>query len=224
MPVLSSSDRKSLVNRVLKYHAQLKSPEGAPLLEYLMEERKFSLATIDRFLLGAVVNPDVLDEGGRGMIAIPYMTPNGPAALRFRRPPHKDTGPKYWQPEGSNLTIFNTKAFFESEETITITEGEMDCMTLVQAGIPAVGLPGASSWKSHFELIFEGYASVVICADNDDKEMKNGKHAGREFAARVAQKVPGPRVVLMPEGHDVNSFYAEFGREALREHMEVPVL
>jgi DNA primase len=201
------------------YHEQLKSPEGAPLLEYLTEQRKFSLATIDRFLLGAVVSPGVLDENARGMISIPYMTPSGPVAMRFRRPPHKETGPKYWQPEHSNLTIFNTRAFFESEDTITITEGEMDCMTLHEAGIPAVGLPGASSWKSVFELIFEGYASVVICADNDDKEMKNGKHAGREFAARVAQKVPAPRVVLMPLGHDVNSYFAEFGREALREHL-----
>jgi DNA primase len=219
LSVRSSSEKRSLVDRVLKYHEQLKSPEGAPLLEYLTEQRKFSLETIDRFLLGAVVSPDVLDENARGMLAIPYLSPNGPTALRFRRPPWKDTGPKYWQPEGSDLTIFNTKAFFESEDTITITEGEMDCMTLAQAGIPAVGLPGATSWKSVFELIFEGYAAVVICADNDDKEMKNGKHAGREFAARIAQKVPGPKVILMPEGHDVNSYFAEFGREALRDHL-----
>jgi len=211
--VLSSSERKSLVDRVLKYHEQLKSPEGAPLLEYLTEERKFSQETIDRFLLGAVVSPDVLDEDARGMISIPYNTPNGPVALRFRRPPHREAGPKYWQPEGSNLTIFNTPAFFASEETIAITEGEMDCITLSQAGIPAVGIPGASAWKPHFELLFEGYSSVLICADNDDTG------AGRKFAAKVALKVPGPDVVLMPEGHDVNSYFAEFGRQALREYL-----
>ena len=195
------------------YHDQLKSPDGADLLAYLMEERRFSMATIDRFLLGAVVNPAVLDEDARGMLAIPYLTPNGPVALRFRRPPHKDTGPKYWQNPGTDLTIFNTPAFFDSEETIAITEGEMDCMTLIEAGIPAVGIPGASAWKSHYELLFEGYAEVLICADNDDTG------AGRKFAGKVAQKVPGPNVVLLPEGHDVNSYYAEFGREALREFL-----
>jgi DNA primase len=204
-----------LVDRVLKYHEQLKSPEGAPLLAYLTEERKLSLATIDRFLLGAAVSPDVLDEDARGMISIPYNTPNGPVALRFRRPPERDSGPKYWQPEGTGLTIFNTPAFFESEDTIAITEGEVDCMTLVQAGIPAVGIPGASAWKSHFELLFEGFESVLICADNDDTG------AGRKFASKLAQNVPGPRVVLMPEGHDVNSYFSEFGRQALRDFMEV---
>jgi len=211
--VLSSSERRSLTDRVLTYNEQLKSPDGAPLLEYLTVERHFTLETIDRFLLGAVANPAVLDEDARGMISIPYNTPNGPVALRFRRPPQREHGPKYWQPLGSDLTIFNTPAFFESEDTIAITEGEMDCITLVQAGIPAVGLPGASSWKSVYELLFEGYASVLICADNDDQG------AGRKFAAKVAQKVPGPRVVLMPEGHDVNSYYSEFGREALRDYL-----
>jgi DNA primase len=205
------------VDRVLKYHDQLKSPDGAELLEYLTDQRKLTMATIDRFLLGAVVNPDVLDEAAVGMVAIPYMTPTGPVALRFRRPPGRETGPKYWQPEGSALTIYNTPAFFASEETIAITEGEVDCMTLVQAGIPAVGIPGASAWKDHYELLFEGYESVIICADNDDQG------AGRKFASKLAQKVPGPKIVLLPEGHDVNSYLVEFGREALREFMGVTV-
>ena len=205
------------MDRVLKYHDQLKSQAAAPLLEYLTVERQLSQETIDKFLLGAAVSPDVLDDDAKGMISIPYNTPNGPVALRFRRPPHKDTGPKYWQPAGSGLTIFNTRAFFASEETIAITEGEMDCITLVQAGIPAVGIPGASNWKAHFPLLFEGYSSVIICADNDDTG------AGKKFAAKVAQNVPGPQILLMPEGHDVNSYYCEFGREALREYMGVTV-
>jgi DNA primase len=217
LSVLSTSARKSLVDRALKYHGQLKSPEGAPLLEYLTAERQFSLETINRFLLGAVVSPDVLDEDARGMLAIPYLTKSGPVALRFRRPPHKDTGPKYWQPEGTNLTIFNTLAFFAGEESIAVTEGEMDAITLVQAGIPAVGIPGASAWKPHYKLLFEGYQSVLICADNDDTG------AGRKFAAKVAQNVPGPEVLLMPESHDVNSYYCQFGRQALREYMGVSV-
>lgn len=215
--VLSLSERKSLVERVLKYHHQLKSPDAAPLFEYLTVVRNLTEETIDRFQLGAVVHPDVLDEDARGMISIPYNTPNGPVALRFRRPPQRENGPKYWQPANSDLTIFNTPAFFASEETIAITEGEMDCMTLVQAGIPAVGIPGASAWKGHYELLFEGYNSVLICADNDDTG------AGRKFAAKIAARVPGPRVVLLPEGHDVNSYYAEFGRQALRDYLEVKV-
>ncbi|MGZ4659719.1 MAG: toprim domain-containing protein [Arthrobacter sp.] len=200
----------------MKYHEQLKSPDGAPLLEYLTEQRKFSMETIDRFMLGAVVLPDVLDEPAQGMLAIPYLTPAGPVALRFRRPPERETGPKYWQAEGTVLTIFNTWAFFAGEDTIAVAEGEMDAITLAQAGIPAVGIPGASAWKPHYRLLFEGYQSVLICADNDDTG------AGRKFAAKVAQNVPGPEVKVADEGHDVNSMYVQYGREAIRKWMGMP--
>jgi DNA primase len=58
---------------------------------------------------------------------------------------------------------------------------------------------------------------VVICADNDDTG------AGKKFAAKLAQNVPGGDIKLFPPGHDVNSFFCEFGRQALREFMGVAV-
>jgi len=215
MPVPSPSQRKSLVDRVLMYNEQLKSPDGAPLLEYLTTERGLSMETIDRFLLGAAVNPDVLDEDARGMIAVPYLTPTGPVALRFRRPPHKDDGPKYWQPSGSVNTLFNTPGLLASEDWVAITEGEIDCITLAQAGIPAVGIPGASAWRDYFDLLFEGYAEVLICGDNDDSG------AGRQFVTKIAKLVPGPRIVMMPAGHDINSYFCEFGRTQLMDYLGV---
>lgn len=222
MPVLSPAVRKSLTQRVLKYHQQLKeSPDAELLRNYVIEERKLTRETVERFLLGAVASPETSDEDARGMLAIPYLTPTGPVALRFRRPPGKESGPKYWQPPGTELTIFNVQAFFNSDHLIVITEGEIDCMTVAQCGIPAVGIPGASAWKDHFQPLFEGYDRVIICADNDDKEMKNGEHAGTKFAARVAKLVPGPEVVRMPSGHDVNSFFGEVGTAGLREYLGV---
>lgn len=216
MPVLSPAVRKSLTTRVLTYHDQLKlDPAGGLLRDYVMQERQLSQETVARFLLGAVVSPETSDEPARGMLAIPYLTPSGPVALRFRRPPDKDTGPKYWQPEGTDLTIFNVRAFFAGEHVIVITEGEIDCMTVNQCGIPAVGIPGASAWKDHYQPLFEGYDRVIICADNDDTG------AGSKFAAKVARQVPGPEVILLPEGHDVNSFYCEVGVAGLREYLGV---
>jgi len=216
LPVLSPAVRKSLTQRVLKYHEQLTEySDGSPLLDYVTQERQLTRETVARFLLGAVVSPETSDEPARGMLAIPYLTPSGPVALRFRRPPNKDTGPKYWQPEGTDLTIFNVQALFAGEHVIVITEGEIDCMTVAQCGIPAVGIPGASAWKDYYQPLFEGYDRVIICADNDDTG------AGGKFAAKVARQVPGPEVVLMPEGHDVNSLFCEVGTAGLREYLGV---
>lgn len=195
------------------------SPAGEGLRNYLIQERGLLPETLERFRLGAVIAPDVLDEQAEGMISIPYLTPNGPVAMRFRRPPDRTEGPKYWQPHGSKLTIYNTPALFVTEDTLAISEGELDCITLVQCGIPAVGIPGASAWESHYNLLFEGYSRVLICADNDDTG------AGKKFAAKVASEIPdsGPEIVLCEEGHDINSYYQTYGRQALRELMGVAV-
>jgi DNA primase len=206
----------------LSYHEQLtQHPDASLLRDYVTQDRGLTPETAQRFLLGAVVDPDASDEKARGMLAIPYLTPSGPVALRFRRPPDRDTGPKYWQPEGSELTIFNVQALFQSEDWVVITEGEIDCMTIAQCGIPAVGIPGSSAWRDYYQPLFEGYDRVIICTDNDDKEMKNGEHAGRKFAAGIAKQVPGPEVILMPEGHDVNSYFKEVGVAGLREYLGV---
>lgn len=215
MPVLSASQKSSLVKRALRYNEQLKSPAGASQLAYLQESRGFTMATIERFLLGAVTDPDVLDEQARGRISIPYLTPSGPVAMRFRAVPGvTDDKPKYWQPEGSVTSVFNVSAFNEADEAIWICEGEADTMTLAQIGLPAVGIPGASAWKDHYRLLFEGYERVIICTDNDDQG------AGRKFAAKVASQVPGPEPILAPEGEDMNSALKVLGAQGLRDLLD----
>ena len=212
--MLSPVERISLAKRVSLYQDQLWSDEATDQLDYLTVDRGLDIATIARFQLGAVVNPVDSDNHSRGKIAIPYLTPNGPVALRFRKMPDQD-GPKYFQPAGSKLSIFNVTQFNVPSRWIVVTEGEMDCMTAVQAGLPAVGLPGASSWRDHYSIIFAGYERVIICADNDDKG------AGAAFAEKIAAAVPAPAIFLMDEGHDVNSYVKEHGAEAFREYIKV---
>lgn len=209
MGALSSVEKKSLERRVAAYHSQLFSPEGTDLLDYLTDVRGLEPETLERFQLGAVVSPEDSDEPARGKIAIPYLTRSGPVALRFRRGP-EGTGPKYWQPPKSTITIFNTAELVKHQKWIVVCEGEIDCMTAVQAGLPAIGIPGASAWKPHYFTLFEGYERVMILADNDDKG------AGKDFAAKVAEEVPAPAVILMPDGEDVNSFYVKHGAAELR--------
>lgn len=215
MGKLSPLLRESLEKRAAAYQDQLFQPGAENLLAYLTEGRGLTLETIQRFRLGAVVSPVESDDPAHGMIAIPYITPAGVVALRFRRPPHTEDGPKYWQPAGTNITMFNTEAVRQGDSYIIVTEGEIDCMTLAQCGLPTVGLPGASSWRPHYRAIFSGFDRVIICGDNDDQG------AGKEFAAKVAEHVPGPAIYLMPPGHDVNSLFIERGADALLAHLKL---
>jgi DNA primase len=209
MAVLSNAQRKSLAKRAESYHEQLFSPSGTDLLDYLIDARGLEPETLSQFQLGAVVNPEGGDEQALGKVSIPYITRSGPVALRFRRGPNGD-GPKYWQPPGSTITIYNVNELVKHQRWIAVCEGEIDCITAVQAGIPAIGIPGASAWKDHYSSLFEGYERVIILQDNDDKG------AGADFAKKVAGEVPAPAIIKLPEGEDVNSFYVKHGAAELR--------
>lgn len=91
---------------------------------------------------------------------------------------------------------------------VTIT-GNCDAMTLVQCGYPAVGFPGASTWRDHHAYLFDGYQRVFVLGDGDD--------AGEEFASKVARHVPNPRVIALPDNQDVNGLYVEQGIEAIHK-------
>jgi DNA primase len=103
-----------------------------------------------------------------------------------------------------------------TEPYVCVTEGEFDAIAAHQAGLPAVGFPGVSSIKEPYYLRpFKGYEAVYILADNDDKGQ------GETFAEKVAENVQNARIILMPKGHDVNSFLKADGPEALRERIGI---
>ncbi|MGO2778189.1 toprim domain-containing protein [Glutamicibacter arilaitensis] len=208
----SDKERASLEARTAAYQEQLFSPEGEAHLKYLTDERGLTEDWIKYFRLGAVLEPDGPDAMARGKIAIPYLRPNGPMSIRFRQGPGWDGGgPKYYQLPGTKLGLFNTQPIIAAGDTVAICEGEFDAMIATMCGIPTVGLPGVSSWKTHYIDIFKGFDRVLIMADHDDKGQ------GGKFAETLATYVPGPVIKLMPQGHDINSFFLESGAAALRE-------
>lgn len=208
-------ERASLEARTAAYQEQLFSPEGAAHLDYLLSERGLTEEWIKYFRLGAVLRPEGPDANGIGKISIPYLRPKGPVAIRFRRGPGQDGGPKYYQPPGTKLGLFNTAPIITAGDTVAVCEGEFDAMIATMCGIPTVGLPGVSSWKDHYYDIFQGFDKVLIMGDNDDKGQ------GSQFAEAIAAKVPGPEIKLMPEGFDVNDYFLKVGAAGLKSHLGI---
>jgi hypothetical protein len=168
------------------------------------------------FRLGVVVDPLPGHEQYRGMLAIPYEAPYGVVGMKFRclldhdcKAVHKT---RYLNPAGNELRLFNTADLFRNEEYLAISEGEIDAVTSHLAGIPTVGAPGATSWKPEFTRMIRGYKAVYVYADNDD-----GGTGLEKFAEPLAALIQNARVILLPEGHDVNSFVQENGYDALKE-------
>lgn len=206
MLVPSSSQKQFLEQASTAYAESLKGAQSA--VDYL-KSRSFSGVSAQSFRLGFVEEPLTGHESYRGRLCIPYLTRGGVVSLRFRRIGDGE-GPKYLGLPGDTLRVFNPDALHKPGPDIAICEGELDTITAVQAGLSAVGIPGVQALKPYTPRMFKGYDRVFILADNDDKGQ------GSEFANDLAGLIENARVVLMPDGHDVNSFVTESGPDALR--------
>lgn len=176
----------------------------------------------------------------RDRLAIPYVTPSGTVSIRYRSVPSTEaiaeaelliaTGdrdkamrllkeseaqPKYMSMPGEPSRLFNASALKRPETFVCVCEGELDAITAASAGLPAVGLPGANAWEDVFARCLRWYRAVYVLADADDKGV------GLELGKKIAAKVSSVSIIPMPTGHDVNSFVAENGPEALRDRIGV---
>ena len=184
-----------------------------------LTRRGIEPSTSDTFLLGYVADPAPGHEKFQGFISIPYRGPFNKVTgkydvltIRFRCAGEhdgtcKERGHgKYATITGDHVRMFNVPAILEDDtDTISITEGELDAIILNQCGYPAVGLPGAQSWRSHHRRMVAGFTNVLIWADPDT--------AGGEMAAKLIEAVPRARLVNLL--HDVNDTYLIGGREAI---------
>jgi DNA primase len=75
---------------------------------------------------------------------------------------------KYMWLVGRPLTLFNADLLktLKLHTTVHVTEGAFDCMTLVQEGMPAVGLGSANVFKKEWAKGFRRY-DVCFYLDND---------------------------------------------------------
>jgi DNA primase len=139
------------------------------------------------------------------------MTGAGCVNMNFRCiAPHKckDVGHgKYQHWQGLSSNLYNVQALDSAGTAIAVAEGELDALSSTLAGIPCVGVPGATKWEDHWNLVFEDFTRVYVWQEGDE--------AGKKFADRVVQEVNAIRVEL-PSGEDVNSIWAASGADALR--------
>lgn len=202
------SQKSSLGQITQRYHNRLEGPEGADQRAYL-EARGINKDTRQRFLLGVADGTVEHHRPGYNSVAIPYHYPNGTVQnIRFRK--IDDSKPKYWQPSGQPIGLFNTFALYCPADFIIITEGEMDTMIATQCGLPAIGVPGVSAWKDRWARMFDGFGRVYVSGDNDD----NG--AGKQFTEKLASQIEQLDIVMMPEGQDLNDVYLQHGGAKVR--------
>lgn len=221
MKPLAPSQRASLEAATRAFEAALRGVdlEGRALdtgpatevIDYL-KTRGFTGETAKRFRLGAVPHGYPGFERFAGRLAIPNICASGhPVGIKFRTvDSNYDGDKKYDQPAGQVARLFNLQATNPATDLLAICEGELDTLSLVQLGIPALGVPGASAWKSRHVGLLEGFDRIVVVADADD--------AGRMMAKKIVDSDLPVVVVEPPHGcNDANeALRMGFGEELAR--------
>lgn len=155
-----------------------------------------------KYQLGYVAEALPGDARFTGMLAIPYQSPKGVTAIKFRDVSSRRTA-KYAQHSGQKHRLYNTPAYHVADGVIGITEGEMDAIAATERlGLPAIGVPGTQHWDSRlWKPLFKDFQQVVILADGDD--------AGKDFAVQLADDLGWRAMIAQcPAGEDVSSMAA----------------
>lgn len=163
--------------------------------------------------LGVVVEPMTSHESYRGRLSIPYLTSTGVVAMTFRCIKDHDCKgisghQKYLKPPGTKARIFGALAYDTATNFICLTEGEIDCLSLQQCDIPALGVPGAKNWQPHWTSILQDFSRVYVFSDGDGP--------GQEFVKHVMSEYDRTVNIPMPDGEDVNSCLVKFGSAWLK--------
>jgi hypothetical protein len=144
---------------------------------YIKVVRRIKPETIEFFQIG-------LDL--QGNLQFPFFNEHGLlVGYKYRAIPPRDK--MMWRTKGADLCLFNIQNVLK-EQKVYITEGEIDCLGLWQAGCFSVANPlGAMGWNDDWNKFLDK-KEIVVVYDNDK--------AGQMGAEKLSKRLKGEVKVL----------------------------
>lgn len=190
---------KQFINR-----AAIALQENKIAMRYMVEKRGIDAITLRKHKIGLAVPPfgkysverimfPVLDSGGNA-VTVGYRQCPG-----FNYVDDNSVDKRYVTHMGTNMYPFNMSEMYRSEKLV-YAGGQIDCLTLLSAGIPSIGSMGEGVFKKEWAEMLS-LNRLFILLDNDK--------AGWRGAEKVSKMIPGSTIVRwtkkFPVGCDINS-------------------
>jgi hypothetical protein len=150
--------------------------------------------------LGNLAGPDGSDIADKGWVAFPSVEGNKVVSVKYRSIVRKKPGGFSRQP-GMATALFNTETI-SSFDPVFVVEGEIDCLTLEQAGFNSVSVPSAGTKLTPDMKDTLMLAECVILAGDTDP-------TGSAYLEKLWKEL-GERTYLLkwPDGFkDANEFF-----------------
>lgn len=169
---------------------------GGYRLEDYADEKGLPLPDLRRWGL------ETGEYDGREVVRIPYFDEDhNELRARFR----SRTG-KWWEGRNRSIYLYGRDHLVDAKEgdPVLVVEGESDCHALWSAGILAVGVPGATSWKSEWAEHLQGL-EVYVWEEPDQ--------GGAQMVECIVADFPGARVIRPSGAKDPCELRQQAGAE-----------
>ena len=153
-------------------------------LASLAEAKKLSITFLREFGLHDI------RRNGQPAVRIPYMDPEGQViGTRYRLT--LNGSQRFLWKKGDKARLYGLWKLKEIREEgwVLLVEGESDCWTCWSYSIPALGIPGKTTWKREWAELISG-VNTYLWVEPDAPELP----------AKLASDIPGLKIIHAPEG------------------------
>jgi replicative DNA helicase len=231
------SEPKKAQGDFMKYYKEMQTRRSDPAAQDYLKSRGISDEVAGRYWLGydAEYSTFNTDESGQNSFAKwrALIIPTGKNSYVARNmdEPQAPAKKNRYRKKGASL-IFNSKALFTAEKPIFVTEGEIDALSIIEAGGEAIALGSTSNYLQLAKMMKEQPTKqpLILALDNDEE----GRKTENELAEELTRlQVPFYRYNLYGAAKDANESLlwdrenftaevraAERAQEAEREALE----
>ena len=131
-------------------------------------------------------------HSGQLAVLIPYHDETGTEVARRYRLSMAGKRRFVWA-TGSKVMPYGLERLDDARQAgyIVLVEGESDAQTLWYHGLPALGIPGANTWRPEWAQYLTGLTAYV---------WREPDQGGETFARTIGQTLPEVRIITAPEG------------------------
>lgn len=184
-----------------------------------LESRGISEEIARRYEITTQTNRD-------NVIVFPFYNENGVMEfIKYRKADYQKgvDKAKEWCEKNCKPILFGMNHCNPDNKTLIITEGELDALSLAEAGIEnAVSVPTGAQGFTFIPYVWnwiQGFDTVIIFGDHENGHIT----LLDDFAKRLRQKIKHVRTECYKDCKDANDILRKYGKEQLVECIETAI-